>query len=151
MPTNPVLVYRQRGGQFVAESLTFADVSAVAASLEEVLDRVGGELLNAAQDGTPETLASVAVTSIAVLAATQGYAPHTYTVVVTHDLEGYASFCPALGVASQGGTFDEALAMLREAATLYLQDHSPAERDEVVLVMEVPLPVSASELATQAG
>lgn len=137
MPTFPVLAYRQRGGQFVAESLTFAGVSAEAASLEEVLERVGGELLDATKDGTPQALASVAITSVAVLAATQRYASHTYTAIVTRDAEGYSSICPALGVASQGETFDEALAMLRDAAMLYLEYHAPAEHDEVVLVAGV--------------
>lgn len=151
MPTYPVLAYRQRGGPFVVESVTFAGVSAEATSLEEALERLVNELSHAVQDGVPEAVGSVAITSIAVLAATQGYAPHTYTAVITHDTEGYSSYCPALGIASQGATFDVALAMLRDAAMLYLQDNSPAERDEVVLVTAVSLPVSTTQPVERAG
>ena len=45
-----------------------------------------------------------------------------YTAVVWREAEGYVSKCPELGVASCGETFDEAVANLREAVELYLDN-----------------------------
>jgi predicted RNase H-like HicB family nuclease len=45
-----------------------------------------------------------------------------YTAVVWRETEGYVSKCPELGVASCGDSFEEAVANLREAVDLYLQN-----------------------------
>ena len=45
-----------------------------------------------------------------------------YTAVVWKEKEGYVSKCPELGTASCGDTFDEAVANLREAVELYLEN-----------------------------
>lgn len=45
-----------------------------------------------------------------------------YTAVVWKETEGYVSKCPELGVASCGDSFDEAVANLREAVELYLEN-----------------------------
>ena len=48
------------------------------------------------------------------------------TAVVTREGKFYVAECLELGVASQGESFDEALANLREAVHLYLKDEDPA-------------------------
>ncbi len=48
------------------------------------------------------------------------------TVVVTRERKFYVAECLELGVASQGESFDEALANLREAVHLYLKGEDPA-------------------------
>lgn len=45
-----------------------------------------------------------------------------YTAVVWKETEGYVSKCPELGLASCGDSFDEAVANLREAVDLYLEN-----------------------------
>ena len=45
-----------------------------------------------------------------------------YMAVVWKETEGYVSKCPELGVASCGDSFDEAVANLREAVELYLEN-----------------------------
>ena len=45
-----------------------------------------------------------------------------YTAVIWKENEGYVSKCPELGTASCGDSFDEALANLREAVELYLEN-----------------------------
>ena len=42
------------------------------------------------------------------------------TLIASQEEGGYASICPELGIASQGETADEALASLRDAATVFL-------------------------------
>lgn len=48
------------------------------------------------------------------------------TAVVTREGKFYVAECLELGVASQGESFDEALANLREAVHLYLKDEDPS-------------------------
>jgi predicted RNase H-like HicB family nuclease len=51
------------------------------------------------------------------------------SVVIERDENGYYAFSPELqGCQSQGDTFDEALANIREAVELYLETLSPDER-----------------------
>ena len=42
------------------------------------------------------------------------------TLIASEEEGGYASVCPELGIASQGETADEAIASLRDAATVFL-------------------------------
>ena len=52
-------------------------------------------------------------------------------VVIEKDENGYYAFCPELeGCQSEGNTFEEALANIREAIDLYLETLTPAERVE---------------------
>jgi len=55
---------------------------------------------------------------------------HTYTAVVHREEAWYVAECPEVGVVSQGKTLDEAIANLKEATELYLEEFPPppAER-----------------------
>jgi predicted RNase H-like HicB family nuclease len=46
----------------------------------------------------------------------------TFTAILYWEEDVWVAECPEVGVASQGETMDEALAMLREATELYLED-----------------------------
>jgi predicted RNase H-like HicB family nuclease len=51
------------------------------------------------------------------------------TAVIEKDSDGYYAYCPALkGCQSQGETFEEAQANIREAIELYLETLSEPER-----------------------
>lgn len=50
-------------------------------------------------------------------------------VIIEKDADGYYAFCPELkGCHSQGETLEEVLANIKEAAELYLETLSGAER-----------------------
>ncbi len=52
-------------------------------------------------------------------------------VVIEKDEHGYYAFCPELeGCQSQGDTFEEAMANIREAIELYVETLTPQERIE---------------------
>jgi predicted RNase H-like HicB family nuclease len=53
-----------------------------------------------------------------------GYmASYRVSVVIEKDSDGYYAFCPELqGCQSQGDTYDEALANIRDAVRLHIQD-----------------------------
>jgi predicted RNase H-like HicB family nuclease len=50
---------------------------------------------------------------------------HTYTAVVHREGDWYVAECPEVGVVSQGKTLDEAIANLKEATELYLEEFPP--------------------------
>ncbi len=51
------------------------------------------------------------------------------SVVIEHDEAGYFAYCPDLpGCHTQGDTFEEAMANIREAASLYLSTLTDDER-----------------------
>jgi predicted RNase H-like HicB family nuclease len=52
------------------------------------------------------------------------------TAVLWREDDAWVSYNPETGVASCGGTYEEAAAMLREAVELYLEDQ---DLDEVLL------------------
>jgi len=53
------------------------------------------------------------------------------SVVIEKDENGYYAYSPELdGCQSQGATFEEALANIREAVELYLETLTPAEARE---------------------
>jgi predicted RNase H-like HicB family nuclease len=55
------------------------------------------------------------------------------SVVIEKDAEGYYAYCPELsGCQSQGDTFEEVLANIREAAELYLETLSAEEKKELL-------------------
>ena len=45
-----------------------------------------------------------------------------YTAIVWKENKGFVSKCPELGVASCGDTFEEAVANLKEAVELYIEN-----------------------------
>ena len=49
----------------------------------------------------------------------------TYTAVVHQEETWYVAECPEVGVVSQGKTLDEAVANLKEATELYLEEFPP--------------------------
>ena len=54
----------------------------------------------------------------------------TFTAVLHREGDWYVADCPEVGTVSQGGTIDEALANLKEATELYLEEfpHPDSER-----------------------
>ena len=46
----------------------------------------------------------------------------TFTAVVHQEEEWYVADCPEVGTTSQGASIEEAIANLREATTLYLEE-----------------------------
>lgn len=60
------------------------------------------------------------------------------TAVLTPEDDGYVAYNPETGTASQGDTIDEALANLREAVELYLEDQPlPSGRPPIVTQITV--------------
>ncbi len=47
---------------------------------------------------------------------------HTYTAVLHREEDLYVAECPEIGTVSQGYTIEEAMANLREATELYLEE-----------------------------
>ncbi len=46
---------------------------------------------------------------------------HQFTAIIEREGEGYVSLCPALDIASQGETIEEARDNLKEAVELFLE------------------------------
>ena len=60
------------------------------------------------------------------------------TAVLTAEDDGFVSYNPETGVASQGDTMEEALANLREAVELWLEDQPlPSGRPPIVTQITV--------------
>ena len=57
----------------------------------------------------------------------------TFTAVLHREGEWFVADCPEVGTVSQGQTIDEALANLKEATELYLEEFSPPERERPLL------------------
>jgi predicted RNA binding protein YcfA (HicA-like mRNA interferase family) len=65
----------------------------------------------------------------------------TFTAVLHKESELYVAECPEVGTVSQGKTIDEALANLREATELYLEEFPSVEHGRpLVTVFEAALP-----------
>ncbi|MDP4007776.1 MAG: type II toxin-antitoxin system HicB family antitoxin [Candidatus Peregrinibacteria bacterium] len=47
---------------------------------------------------------------------------HVYSAVVYKEEDLYVAECPEVGTASQGATFEDAIANLKEATELYLEE-----------------------------
>jgi predicted RNase H-like HicB family nuclease len=60
--------------------------------------------------------------------------PRTFTAIVYWEEDVYVAECPEVGTASQGETIEEAIANLKEATELYLE--------------EFPLPKTSPRLLT---
>lgn len=69
-----------------------------------------------------------------------------FTAIIEREGGGYVSHCPALNIASQGETVEEARGNLQEALELFLETASAAEirqrlNDEIYVTrVEVALP-----------
>lgn len=50
-----------------------------------------------------------------------------FTAIVYREGDWYVAECPEVGTASQGRTVDDAVANLKEATELYLEDFTPPE------------------------
>ena len=60
------------------------------------------------------------------------------TAVLTPDEDGYVAYNPETGTASQGDTIEQALANLREAVELFLEDQPmPSGRPAIVTSITV--------------
>lgn len=153
------LVYHHPRGLYVAECVAFPEVSSEGDSPAAALSALTPAIAEAVRTGEPETNGGVFLTTMQVLAyqyragavidSPETSPERTYMAVVTPDLNGtYASYCPALGVASQGETVIEALQMLREASQLALESQNAPERDELVYVERIGVPVPDASAAT---
>ncbi|MBN2014438.1 MAG: type II toxin-antitoxin system HicB family antitoxin [Candidatus Altiarchaeota archaeon] len=60
----------------------------------------------------------------------------TYTAILHKEEDMYVAECPEVGTVSQGKTVDEAVANLKEATELYLEEF-PAEEAEEKPIMTV--------------
>ena len=56
------------------------------------------------------------------LTQTQKKKTHTFTAILHWEEDVYVAECPEVGVASQGETIEEAIANLKEATELYLEE-----------------------------
>jgi len=61
-------------------------------------------------------------------------AARTFSAVVHREEDLYVATCPEVGTASQGRTIEEALANLKEATELYLEESPAPPEMEPVLV-----------------
>jgi predicted RNase H-like HicB family nuclease len=57
----------------------------------------------------------------------------TFTAVIHKEDTWYVADCPEVGTVSQGKTIEEALANLKEATELYLEEFSLPETDRPLL------------------
>jgi len=62
-----------------------------------------------------------------------------FTAAVTHEAPWYVARCLEVEVASQGRSFEEALANLKEALELYFEAASPPEQIEPPIIASVEL------------
>jgi antitoxin HicB len=76
-----------------------------------------------------------------------------YTILLYHDEEegGYSVLIPLLGVATQGESLDEAMAMAKEAAELHvrglIEDGEPVLEEDgppIVASVDIAIPVPAT-------
>ncbi len=72
----------------------------------------------------------------------------TFTAILEREGDWVVAHCPELDVASQGRSLDEALANLREAISLFLEEAGPdeiqARTHGPILVTQVEVPARAS-------
>ena len=63
----------------------------------------------------------------------------TYTAVICKEEEWYVAECPDTGTVSQGHTIEEAIANLKEATALYLEEFPmTAKRAPFLTTFEIP-------------
>ncbi|MGH2506471.1 MAG: type II toxin-antitoxin system HicB family antitoxin [Ktedonobacteraceae bacterium] len=59
----------------------------------------------------------------------------TFTATIHKEDDLYVAICPEVGTASQGYTIEEAIANLKEATELYLQDFPLPEAEPPILTI----------------
>ena len=65
----------------------------------------------------------------------------TLTAVIHREEDMYVSECPEVGTVSQGKSIEDALANLREATELYLQEFPVGDLERPILTtFEIPAP-----------
>ena len=57
----------------------------------------------------------------------------TFTAIVQKEEDMYVARCPEVGTASQGRTIEEAVANLKEATELYLEEFPREEKSRPIL------------------
>jgi predicted RNase H-like HicB family nuclease len=57
----------------------------------------------------------------------------TFTAIICKEGDLYVAECPEVGTVSQGATIEEAIANLREATELYLEEFEPPENAHPLL------------------
>ncbi|HZL65909.1 MAG TPA: type II toxin-antitoxin system HicB family antitoxin [Candidatus Limnocylindrales bacterium] len=57
----------------------------------------------------------------------------TYTAVIHREDHWYVAACPEVGVVSQGKSIDEAIANLKEATELYLEEFPPPSSERSLI------------------
>lgn len=62
------------------------------------------------------------VSTIFIKQALLAYFMKTFTAIIHQEEEMYVAQCPEVGTVSQGNTIEEALANLKEATSLYLEE-----------------------------
>ncbi len=67
---------------------------------------------------------------------------HMTAVLTPAEIGGYVAYNPETGTASQGDTFESAVANLREAVELYLEEF-PMQIDGAAIVTHFDVPVHA--------
>ena len=68
----------------------------------------------------------------------------TFTAVVHREEEWYVAECPEVGTASQGASIEEAIANLREATALYLEEFPcPEISRPIISTFDVSVPAHA--------
>jgi predicted RNase H-like HicB family nuclease len=68
----------------------------------------------------------------------------TLTAILTPEEGGYVARCAELPVVSEGDTVEEAVAMLREAAELYLEDQPLAAQPPHPVLTDFEITVPAA-------
>ena len=70
-----------------------------------------------------------------------------FSVVIEKDKHGYAAVCPSIqGCYSQGGTYEQAIANIKDAIKLCLADMSPSE-ERTLVRNQSSLSLTAIEIA----
>lgn len=67
---------------------------------------------------------------------------HMTAVLTPSEIGGYVAFNPETGTASQGGTLEEAVANLREAVELYLEEF-PMKLEGAAYITHFDVPIHA--------
>ena len=57
----------------------------------------------------------------------------TYTAILRREEDMYVADCPEVGTVSQGSTVEEALANLKEATELYLEEFQPRGTEKALM------------------
>jgi len=57
----------------------------------------------------------------------------TYTAILHREEDMYVADCPEVGTVSQGSTVEEALANLKEATELYLEEFQPRGTEKALM------------------